>query len=161
MSQSMFWSEELLASLSPLRACGADWPIPAATWRSSFLAWLSANGLAGSFGKMSLEYVRPMTDGLLVPSSGAWANSGTGGPTEAWTLSSSTWHSDASVCSLSDILEDAGNVPPKYYLSPRACAGILRRAEKRGKDLPHALRQALQAVAEGSSGLEKAEGKIR
>ena len=42
---------------------------------------------------------------------------------------------------LSQILED--DAPPKYYLSPRACQGILRRAEKRGKKLPEVLEQAL------------------
>jgi hypothetical protein len=46
------------------------------------------------------------------------------------------------VCSLLDILESR-DVPQKYYLSPRACAGILRRAEKRGKALPEMLRVAL------------------
>jgi len=43
--------------------------------------------------------------------------------------------------SLSRILEDI--VPDKYYLSPKACEGILRRAERRGKKLPLVLHQAL------------------
>jgi DNA (cytosine-5)-methyltransferase 1 len=33
--------------------------------------------------------------------------------------------------------------PQKYYLSAIACAGILRRAQKRGKKLPELLRLAL------------------
>ena len=37
--------------------------------------------------------------------------------------------------------EDA---PEKYYLSARACEGILRRAERRGKELPQILREALE-----------------
>jgi hypothetical protein len=45
---------------------------------------------------------------------------------------------------LSDVLETQ-NVQEKYYLSARACEGILRRAEKRGKKLPEALREALEA----------------
>ena len=81
-----------------------------------------------------------------MPSSGRWANSGMGGPTEFWTLSTSEWPSDAVVCSLSDTLE-TGAVPQRFYLSPKACAGILRRAEKRGKELPAALDRALRAVA--------------
>ena len=48
--------------------------------------------------------------------------------------------------SLSEILEPS--VPPRYYLSGKACAGILRRAEKRGRELPKALREALEAVAQ-------------
>jgi DNA (cytosine-5)-methyltransferase 1 len=37
-------------------------------------------------------------------------------------------------------------------LSPKACAGILRRAAKRGKALPEALERALRAVAESGVG---------
>jgi hypothetical protein len=48
---------------------------------------------------------------------------------------------------LSRVLEDAASVPQRFYLSQRACAGILRRAEKRGKDLPELLSQALRQVA--------------
>lgn len=50
-------------------------------------------------------------------------------------------------CTLSQILEV--NAPQKYYLSPKACRGILRRAEKRGKELPPLLKAALEAQADG------------
>jgi DNA (cytosine-5)-methyltransferase 1 len=43
------------------------------------------------------------------------------------------------------VLQD--DVPSKYFLSPRAAAGILRRAEKRGRALPSHLLAALEAVA--------------
>ena len=42
---------------------------------------------------------------------------------------------------LSQILED--NVPQKYYLSTRACQGILTRESRRGKKLPELLEAAL------------------
>jgi hypothetical protein len=65
-----------------------------------------------------------------------------GGPTESLTLNTCEWtgwsgpsRRDEGVCSLSDILE-TGDVPRRFYLSARACRGILRRAEKRGKELP-------------------------
>ena len=45
---------------------------------------------------------------------------------------------------LSQILQT--NAPEKYYLSAKACAGILRRAEKRGKELPRMLKEALEEV---------------
>ena len=51
--------------------------------------------------------------------------------------------------SLSAILESKTSA--RYYLSPKACAGILRRAEKRGKSLPPSLREALEAVASGQT----------
>ena len=43
---------------------------------------------------------------------------------------------------LSQILEDSAQ--PKYYLSARACEGILNRAAKRGKQLPEILKTALE-----------------
>ena len=46
---------------------------------------------------------------------------------------------------LSEILEP--NADQKYYLSAKACQGILNRAERRGKDLPKALLEALTAQA--------------
>ena len=54
-------------------------------------------------------------------------------------------HSGAGACFLSAILEE--NVPEKYSLSPKACLGILRRAERRGKDLPPLLKAALMQQA--------------
>jgi hypothetical protein len=65
---------------------------------------------------------------------------------ECWTLNGSEWPSDAVVCSLSDVLE-TGDLPQRFYLSAKACAGIIRRAEKRGKKLPEALHQALVQMA--------------
>ena len=47
--------------------------------------------------------------------------------------------------SLSQILLDT--VPSKYYLSRKACLGILRRAKERGKPLPPQLEQALKLQA--------------
>lgn len=43
---------------------------------------------------------------------------------------------------LSEILES--DADPKYNLSPKACRGILARADKRGKALPPILREALE-----------------
>lgn len=51
---------------------------------------------------------------------------------------------------LSETLETS--VDEKYNLSPRACAGILRRAERRGKPLPPELDEALRQQA--SSGIK-------
>jgi hypothetical protein len=67
-------------------------------------------------------------------------------------LNGSEWPSGAegsSACSLASILEPS--VAPKYFLSKKACAGILRRAEKRGKELPEALRMALMSVAQSTA----------
>src|SRR5574344_2893326 len=52
------------------------------------------------------------------------------------------FRSDGDVSSLSDILI-TGSIPQKYYLTAKCAVGILRRAERRGKDLPPILKAAL------------------
>lgn len=47
---------------------------------------------------------------------------------------------------LSQILE--ANAPEKYYLSAKACRGILTRANRRGKKLPGILQMALEDMIE-------------
>ena len=117
------------------------------------LASLIGTSPSGWSGKTCPASCHQTEDGILAPSSGRWQNSGMGGPTESWTLSSSEWNHTGALCrsadgvsSLSDVLE-TGDVPQRYYLSAKACQGILRRAEKRGKELPLALRKALEHVA--------------
>ena len=54
-------------------------------------------------------------------------------------------HKDGNVYLLSSILME--DVPDRYSLSPKACQGILRRAAKRGKELPEVLKAALEQQA--------------
>lgn len=63
------------------------------------------------------------------------------------TLNISDSPNSAEGCSLSRVLE-TGPIPRKYFLSALACKGILRRAKKRGKELPAPLAHALKAVAD-------------
>jgi hypothetical protein len=69
-----------------------------------------------------------------------------GSPTEFSTLNILEYPREGVASSLSDILE-TGDLPQRYYLTSTACRGILRRAEKRGNELPAALKSALLAVA--------------
>lgn len=83
------------------------------------------------------------------------------GKNESWpggcsTLNTSEWPNAAAVCLLSAVLAP-DSVRPTHYLSPAACLGILRRAEKRGRALPAALRQALEAQAARSSSIPLSE----
>ena len=57
---------------------------------------------------------------------------------------------------LSDILEEGAN--PKYNLSAKACEGILRRANARGKKLPEVLEKALIAQSRFKNEPEKQGG---
>ena len=63
----------------------------------------------------------------------------------SWTLNTGVSPREERVSSLSLILEDSP--PRKYYLSRKACLGILRRARERGKPLPPELKEALNAQA--------------
>lgn len=61
---------------------------------------------------------------------------------ERSTLNTGESPKDVVVSTLWQILKD--NVPLKYYLSERACNGVLNRAERRGKPLPEILKTALE-----------------
>lgn len=63
------------------------------------------------------------------------------------THNTSEYPNVAEESSLSRILQPMTNVPEKYYLSAKACLGILRRAQERGKNLPEELRSALKCQA--------------
>ena len=65
---------------------------------------------------------------------------------ECLTLNFSEYPKDAVESLLSDILE-TGDLAQRYFLSTKACVGLLRRAEKRGRKLPRALKAALEAEA--------------
>ena len=149
-AQLTFWSEELHANPFLSQDCVADWLTHVATWPCDSYSLLTSFVPIGLSGRTSLESCRLGAEGTLAPSSGRWQNSGMGSPTGFWTLSTSEWPKDAAVCLLSQTLE-VGNVPQRFFLSPTACKGILRRAEKRQKTLPEPLRLALTAVVVGKT----------
>ena len=169
MDQSTFSWEEPRAKPSQSQASEKDWLTRAATWPSSFLRFLTEHAPAGWFGRTSLASYQagrmrrevsrlststkgqrakePINQMILTPSSRGFGNSGMVSPGECWTLSITEYPRDGVASSLSDILE-TGDVPQRYFLSSTACRGILRRAERRGKELPPPLRAALQAGAD-------------
>ncbi len=92
----------------------------------------------------------PATVDEISPSySRRWPTSGfTTSHGECWTADISEFPSGGGACSsLPDVLVD--DPPLRFSLSPIAAAGILRRAERRGRELPRALRVALTALASG------------
>lgn len=60
------------------------------------------------------------------------------------------WPNDASIKNLTDILQPMSEVDDRFILSPKACAGMLRRAVKRGKTIPPKLKEAMEYVASRS-----------
>jgi hypothetical protein len=57
------------------------------------------------------------------------------------------WPNDASIKNRSEVLQPTSEVDERFFLSPKACSGILRRAVKRGKTLPPKLKEAMEYVA--------------
>lgn len=97
-------------------------------WSNQTLLFLDLRG--GADGAKPEQ--SPETDGL-------WRG-------DSWTVNISEWPSAESVSLLSSTLEV--NAPEKYYLSARACQGILTRASRRGKKLPELLQTALLEMVE-------------
>ena len=89
----------------------------------------------------------------LQKAAGRWLTAGTGmdgpSPTEFSMRSFGECPSVAVESRLSQILEDTPH--QKYSLSAKACAGILRRAERRGKKLPPELEAVLIAQQESDA----------
>lgn len=104
---------------------GAGWP--------TILSVLSENVGPDYFsGKTSVVPFQLTAEGISGHSSGRWLNAGIVLDGACLTLSSSECPRDVAECSLSDILE--ADVPSqKYFLSGRACAGLLRREGRRGR----------------------------
>lgn len=176
--QLTFWSEEHLASPSPKPADERAFAIHVATWPSSSSSllldfqrdgWSSRTCPAFCFPAMMENEAERTTRRLtqeegsdpsrvpgltLEPSSGRWGNSGLGSLTEFWTLSTAEWPSDGVASSLLDVLEETGERLRPYCLSAKACEGLIRRAERRGRTLPKPLQRALQIVIQTSRGRE-------
>jgi len=142
------------------RARGKAWrreAAPAAPLPSTLRDFVESYNLDGSFGRTCREFSPPTEGATSRTSSGRLGNAGILLPTGFWTLNTCEWTgcpgpspsggegSGSSVCGLSDILETVGEHLRKYCLSLKACAGILRRAASRGKDLPTRLAAALKA----------------
>ena len=99
----------------------------------------------GSSWRMCQDFYQATADAISESSSLRWPTQGIATSSGGfWIRSSSESPSVAVECSLSDILEP--HVPERYLLSAKACAGILRRAQRRGKTLPEPLAVALEAV---------------
>lgn len=110
----------------------------------SYISPSSTNtDLPGACGKTFQVSCSPMEEGILVPSSGVWGNSGTGGPTESWTHNTSESPNGVVESSLSDILETQ-NVPQKFYLTQRALKGLLERTDKASEEWMRALKKFIR-----------------
>ncbi len=146
-----------LLPASPVRTC--QWPENEQDWQALAAAcsgklsesWESL-GRLGLFSKTSPACFLRITEKISALSSNPWMGSGMAWRGVCLTRSFSESPKDAAVCSLSEVLE--GHVPKRFFLSPRAAKGILRRAEKRGRELPQKLAEALASLAKAGGEME-------
>jgi hypothetical protein len=98
--------------------------------------------------KMCLVYFPQITEEIWPVSLKRWSSAGIASLGGCLMLNTSEFPKDGAESSLSDVLETQGDHLKKYSLSQKAAQGILRRATRRGKTLPVALQEALEAVAQ-------------
>lgn len=99
----------------------------------------------GSCGKTSRVRFRHRRGKISDACSSPWLNSGMVCLGEFLTLNISEYPKHAEECMLSDILETT--VPSRYFLTAKACQGILRRCAKVGRPLPSQMKKALEKQA--------------
>lgn len=114
---------------------------------STLLDYLLNYNQSGSSSKTCPVCCRSTQGRTWAPSSGRWLNAGTGSAIEFWTLSISESPKNVEESSLSDFLETPASIAPKYYLTPTACAGLLRRTDKRGRAINPTLRAWMELIA--------------
>ena len=114
-----------------------------------FIVWENVPGAFSSNKGQDFKAVLEAVIGVKEPSAEVPAPGAS--RIEFLTRSGGAYPKGENASTLSQILQTT--VPPKYYLSPKACLGILRRASVRGKELPPVLKAALerQAAAEESA----------
>ncbi len=175
------FAEEVRAPISAWQVAARDWLESGADSSLKWCEFVSrcddAGARATSFGKTSMDPLaltkgetsrlcsvlsrvfkskHPQAVGVDLASSKLLSLRGGGIALGGCSMrNTSEWPNDAVVCSLSQVLET--EVAQKYFLSPRACRGILRRAEKREKDLPPFLKLALERVAQMKTASPAAE----
>ena len=118
---------EAVSGLSSTASCGSCVPVGRSSRTSPVSSVLPEVGTSASSSKVWRNCILALGDSRFS------------------TRRSSESRSAADACSLSQVLQ--GRVSPKYSLSAKAAAGILRRAAGRGKRLPERLEAALVRVA--------------
>lgn len=140
------------ARTSAWQEIAQDWLENKADYSLNLFASLKKLSRLGLSLRMSKIYYGQMTEEILQSSSFNWSNAGIASGGGYLMLNISESPNGESACSLSGILET--EAPQKYYLSPKACRGILIRANRRKKPLPPLLEAVIQAQAAALSEME-------
>jgi len=98
------------------------------------------------YSKTFTVCLTPIEEGTLESSFKRWPNSGILSAGVCLTAKTSESPSHASESTLSGVIE-THEVPEKYFLSPSAATGMLRRAKQQGRNLFPPLRESLEQLA--------------
>ena len=123
---------------------------PASSRRKTTPSAASSEGCSGAMKPLRLKAGSGIRQAFSVAKPSEWVGESSTPNTSPWLSGVGESFSLPCLVNLSQVLE-SGPVHQRYFLSAKACSGILRRAERRGKALPEQLRLALQAVVEASS----------
>ena len=149
MNQLTLLLGEHPVNLSQSQDFEVAWKILEETLPSRLLKFsntLSQNGLSG---KTCQEYFPQITEETFTHSQKVFKQSGMALDGEYLMLNTSDSPKDVKESLLLEIIQETSEVSQRYYLSERACLGILRRADKKGKKLPEKLEQALLQMTGG------------
>ena len=115
---------------------------------TSFLDWLNAAAPDLFSSRTCQVFSLPTGDKTSKSLFELWPNSGIVWDGVCLTAKTSESPSPASECSLLELIE-TGAVPQKYFLSPNAARGILRRAARMERELFPPLKKALEILSQG------------
>lgn len=147
-----FGLQDSHAKTSPLREWGQDLGFEGASldYFTSLCASFEDVVQEPLSSKTSTAFCLATEDGTSQSYSRRWTNSGMVSRGVCLTVRTSESPSSAVESTLLPCIE-TGEVPEKYYLSPNAATGILRRVDRMGRNLPPSFRQSLEMLSEDRS----------
>ncbi len=148
----LFGLEAFPAKTYRLRAWGLEKVLEANSRGSSSIS-LGLSKLASRLSSLSRTWQvssLPTGDETSKSLFERWPNSGMAWDGECLTAATSESPSRAKECTLLPAIETR-NVPERYFLSPNAAKGILRRTDRMGRTLFPPLRKSLEILAEAQS----------
>lgn len=144
--------EDSLAKMSLWQGWGRDLGLKGDSLDSftSFIDWLSSTCPEFWSSKTFQVCSLPTKDEISLSSYDRWPTSGIAWDGVCLTAKTSESPSHVKECSLLELIE-TGEVPQKYFLSPNAAKGILRRADRMERVLFPPLRKALEILSKAQS----------
>ena len=112
----------------------------------SLLDWLEKASPELFFSKTLRAYSAPTEEKILESCSQRWPSSGILSDGVLLTANTSECPNHGRGSTLSDVVE-TGEVQEKYFLSPNAAKGIIRRADRMGRNLRPHFRMSLEILA--------------